>query len=115
MYLGRRSAVGLWILTAQASRSGKDWARATSSVLFGLGTLAVFIGPPDVGIRGHDTAVTRVFAGIIGLHGIRRQSESPSPGPGEHETEAAAAGGRLPRRGGQVALTAAASPATCTH
>jgi hypothetical protein len=61
---------GLWILVARASRSGKDWARATGSVLFGLDTLALLIGPPDVGIRGPEAAVTRIFAGIIWLIGL---------------------------------------------
>jgi uncharacterized membrane protein len=63
-------SVGLWILVARASRRGKDWARATGSVLFGLGTLALLIGPPDVGIRGPETAVARIFAGIIWLMGL---------------------------------------------
>jgi hypothetical protein len=63
-------SVGLWILVARASSDGKDWARTTGSVLFGLGTLALLIGPPDVGIRGPETVVTRVFAGIIWLIGL---------------------------------------------
>jgi hypothetical protein len=62
--------VGLWILLARASSSGKDWARATGSVLFGLDTLALLIGPPDVGIRGPEAAVARIFAGIIWLIGL---------------------------------------------
>lgn len=61
---------GLWILLARASRSGKDWARVTGSVLFGLDTLAVLIGPPDVGIRGPEAAVARILAGIIWLIGL---------------------------------------------
>jgi uncharacterized membrane protein len=61
---------GLWILLARASSIGKDWARVTGSVLFGLDTLAVLIGPPDVGIRGPVTAVARIFAGIIWLIGL---------------------------------------------
>jgi uncharacterized membrane protein len=62
--------VGLWILVARASSSGKDWARVTGSVLFGLDTLALLIGPPDVGIRGAEITVTRIFAGIIWLIGL---------------------------------------------
>jgi hypothetical protein len=62
--------VALWILVARASRNGKDWARATGSVFFALDTLALLIGPPDAGIRGPETAVTRIFAGIIWLIGL---------------------------------------------
>jgi hypothetical protein len=61
---------GLWILLARASSSGQTWARATGSVLFGLDTLALLIGPPDVGIRGPEAPVTRIFAGIIWLIGL---------------------------------------------
>jgi hypothetical protein len=61
---------GLWILLARASSSGQTWARATGSVLFGLDTLALLIGPPDVGIRGPEAAVTRILAGIIWLIGL---------------------------------------------
>ncbi len=62
--------VGLWIFVARGSRNGKVWARATGSVLFGLDTLALLIGPPDVGIRGPVSAVTRIFAAIIWLIGL---------------------------------------------
>jgi uncharacterized membrane protein len=62
--------VGLWIFVARESRNGRDWARATGSVLFGLGTLALLIGPPDMGIRGPESAVTRIFAGIVWLIGL---------------------------------------------
>lgn len=63
-------SVGLWILVARASRHGKYWARATGTVLFGLDTLALLIGPPDVGIRGPELAAARIFAGIIWLIGL---------------------------------------------
>ena len=62
--------VGLWVLVARASWRGRDWARVTGSVLFGLGTLALLIGPPDVGIRGPETAAARIFAGIVWLIGL---------------------------------------------
>lgn len=62
--------VGLWLLVARASASGKDWARATASVFFGLDTLALLIGPPDVGIRGPGAALTGVMAGLIWLIGL---------------------------------------------
>jgi hypothetical protein len=61
---------GLWIFVARGSRTGKDWARATASVLFGLNTLAVLIGPPDMGIRGPEATVARIFAGIVWLIGL---------------------------------------------
>ena len=62
--------VGLWVLVARASWRGRDWARATGSVLFALCTLALLIGPPDVGIRGPETAAARIFAAIIWLIGL---------------------------------------------
>ena len=62
--------VGLWIFVARGSRNGKDWARATASVLFGLDTLALLIGPPDLGIRGPEATVSRIFAGIVWLIGL---------------------------------------------
>ncbi len=62
--------VGLWIFVARGSTNGKDWARATASVLFGLYTLALLIGPPDMGIRGPESTVTRIFAGIVWLIGL---------------------------------------------
>jgi uncharacterized membrane protein len=61
---------GLWIFMARGSRNGKDWARATGSVLFGLDTLALLIGPPDIGIRAGEATVTRILAGIIWLIGL---------------------------------------------
>ena len=61
---------GLWILLARATSSGKNWTRMTGSVLFGLDTLALLIGPPEVGIRGPEAAVARIFAGIIWLIGL---------------------------------------------
>jgi uncharacterized membrane protein len=62
--------VGLWIFVARGSRNGRDWARATASMLFGLDTLAVLIGPPDMGIRGPEATVARIFAGIVWLIGL---------------------------------------------
>jgi uncharacterized membrane protein len=61
---------GLWIFVARGSKNGKDWARTTASVLFGLNTLALLIGPPDMGIRGPEATVTRIFAGIVWLIGL---------------------------------------------
>jgi hypothetical protein len=61
---------GLWVLVARASSSGKQWARPTALVLFGLDTLALLAGPPDVAIRGPEAAVTRIFAGTVWLIGL---------------------------------------------
>ena len=66
----RPDRAGLWIFVARGSRKGRDWARATASVLFGLDTLAVLIGPPDMGIRGPEATVARIFAGIVWLIGL---------------------------------------------
>jgi uncharacterized membrane protein len=67
--LGLISA-GLWIFVARGSRNGTDWARATGSVLFGLDTVALLIGPPDMGIRGPEATVSRIFVGIVWLIGL---------------------------------------------
>jgi uncharacterized membrane protein len=61
---------GLWIFVARGSRNGKDWARTTASVLFGLDTLALLIGPPDMGIRGPEATISRLFVGIVWLIGL---------------------------------------------
>jgi hypothetical protein len=61
---------GLWLLVARGSRNGKDWARATGSVFFGLDTLALLIGPPDVGIHGPGAALVKILTGIIWLIGL---------------------------------------------
>lgn len=61
---------GLWIFVARGSRNGRDWARTTASVLFGLDTLALLIGPPDMGIRGPEATISRVFVGIVWLIGL---------------------------------------------
>ena len=62
--------VGLWILVARGSRNGRDWARVIASVLFGLNTVAVLIGPPDMGIRGPEATASRIFVGIVWLIGL---------------------------------------------
>jgi hypothetical protein len=62
--------VGLWIFVARGSGNGRDWARVTGSVLFGLDTLALLIGPPDLGIRGPEATVTRIFVGVVWLIGL---------------------------------------------
>jgi hypothetical protein len=62
--------VGLWIFIARASMNGQHWARTTGSVLFGLDTLALLIGPSDVGLHAPAATLARIFAGIIWLAGL---------------------------------------------
>jgi hypothetical protein len=39
-------SAGLWIFIAQACKSGKNWARTTGTVLFGINTVQVLGGVP---------------------------------------------------------------------
>ena len=39
-------------------------------MLFGLNTVAVLIGPPDMGIRGPEATASRIFVGIVWLIGL---------------------------------------------
>lgn len=63
-------SVGLWIFIARASLDGRRWARTTGTVLFGVDTVAVLIGPPDMGYHGPTTALAAVFEGIVWLVGL---------------------------------------------
>jgi hypothetical protein len=62
--------VGLWIFVARASRNGEDWARTTGSVLFGLDTMGLLIGPVNMGIRGPQATVAQIFIGVVWLIGL---------------------------------------------
>lgn len=67
--LGLISA-GVWILVARASLDGKRWARTTGTVLLGVDTVAVLIGPPDMGHHGPTTTLAAVFEVIVWLAGL---------------------------------------------
>jgi ABC-type Fe3+ transport system permease subunit len=62
--------VGLWILTARASQNGSGSVRSTGSVFFGLYTVALLAGPPDIGLRGPGDDLSKIVAGIIWLVGL---------------------------------------------
>jgi hypothetical protein len=63
-------SVGLWISIARASLDGRRWARTMGTVLFGINTVAVLIGPPDMGYRAPAAALARIFVGIVWLAGL---------------------------------------------
>lgn len=69
MVLGLISA-GVWIGLARASLDGRRWARTTGTVLFGADTVALLIGPPDMGYHGPTTTLAAVFEGIVWLIGL---------------------------------------------
>lgn len=63
-------SIGLWIFIARASRGGSTGARIAGTVLFGLDTLALLVGPPDVGLTGSQPALARVGTGAVWLVGL---------------------------------------------
>jgi hypothetical protein len=69
MVLGLISA-GLWISIARASWDGRHWARTMGSVLFGIDTVVVLIGPPDMGLHQPAATLPRIVAGIVWLAGL---------------------------------------------
>jgi hypothetical protein len=69
MVLGLISA-GLWISIARASWDGRHWARTMGSVIFGIDTVVVLIGPPDIGLHQPAAILPRIFAGIVWLAGL---------------------------------------------
>lgn len=60
--------VALWLIVAGGSWKGNEWARTTGSVLFGLDTLDLLIGP--AGLHAVGSNVTRALSGIIWLIGL---------------------------------------------
>lgn len=58
-------AIGLWIWMAWATKAGKNWARITSTVLFGLDTLSVVAGFVRAG-----AALSRIAGLLIWLAGL---------------------------------------------
>lgn len=59
----------LWIVVARACGRGRQSGRTTASVLFGLGTLLLAAGPPDLGLRTA-TIPARVMLCIVWLLGL---------------------------------------------
>lgn len=58
-------AIGLWIWMAQASKAGKNWARITSTVFFGLDTLGQIIS-----LTQATGVADRIYAIIVWLIGL---------------------------------------------
>ena len=54
--IGGLIRIGLWIWMAFANREGKGWARITSTVFFGIGTLGVLVGLIASGVNVTNTA-----------------------------------------------------------
>jgi len=62
--------VGLWIWMAAANKAGKNWARITASVIFGLDTLAViadFTRPEPLLNRLVSAVIWLIGLGVIAL------------------------------------------------
>ena len=57
------AALFIWI--ARSSKSGKNWARITATVFFGLDTLSVLAG-----LRQAEPALSRVFSLLVWLAGL---------------------------------------------
>jgi hypothetical protein len=63
-------SIGLWIFIARASGNGGNGARITGSVLFGLATLALLVGPSDLGLPGAQPVAARICTLIVWLAGL---------------------------------------------
>jgi hypothetical protein len=57
--------IALWLWMASANRAGKNWARITSTVFFGLETLSLLAG-----FRQAEPVMTRVVSILIWLIGL---------------------------------------------
>ncbi|MGH3282190.1 MAG: hypothetical protein ACRDNW_24070 [Trebonia sp.] len=57
--------IGLWLWMAWANKAGKNWARITATVFFGLDTLSVLAG-----FRQADPAVSRAVSLLVWLAGL---------------------------------------------
>ena len=57
--------IALWIWMARANQAGKNWARITSTVFFGLDTLSLLAG-----LRQAEPALSRVFSLLVWLAGL---------------------------------------------
>ncbi|MET9485871.1 hypothetical protein [Nocardia sp. NPDC006630] len=58
--------VALWIWMAFSNRAGKNWARITGTVLFGLSTLSILYST----IRGNETGIAAVITFLTWLVGL---------------------------------------------
>jgi hypothetical protein len=63
-------SIGVWFFVARGSQGGHRWARIIGTVLFAVDTVAVLIGPPDIGAGGTGAALARVFATVIWVAGL---------------------------------------------
>ena len=57
--------IGLWLWMAWANKAGKNWARITATVFFGLDTLSVLAG-----LRQAEPVVSRAFSLLVWLAGL---------------------------------------------
>ena len=60
-------SVALWLFVARGCWRGSEPARSTGTVLFGLDTLGLLIGP--VGLRAPGSLVPRILEGVVWLIG----------------------------------------------
>jgi len=58
-------AIGLWIWMARANRAGKNWARITATVFFGLDTLSLLAA-----LRQAEPALSRTISLLTWLVGL---------------------------------------------
>jgi hypothetical protein len=63
-------SLALWIVLARASAGGRKWAQVTGSVLFGLDTLALLVGPPGLGVTGDQPALAKLCTAVVWLTGL---------------------------------------------
>jgi hypothetical protein len=63
--IGGLIGIGLWIWMAFMNKAGKNWARITGTVFFGIDTLALLIS-----FARAEVAVSRIFTVIIWLVGL---------------------------------------------
>ena len=60
-------SIGLWLLVARGCRRGSKPARITGTVLFGLDTLGLLIGPE--GLHAPGAIATKILSGAVWLIG----------------------------------------------
>lgn len=60
-------SVGLWLFVARGCWRGSELSRTTGTVLFGLDTLGLLIGP--VGLHAPGSFVPKILSGVVWLTG----------------------------------------------